>query len=140
MEEVVSWLNVLNIYKENYFKLPENKQEEVKISIQAVFELLPDCDLGMIGTSDQVSWCSRGISYSSSQKMLTLYKRNGKLSRYKDGSGDVDPILFLLYNPGFIYTKETAQKLINPDTEIQTREVVNLSPTIGVSRTKSLRL
>lgn len=140
MEEVNNWLNVLNIYKEYYPQVDEDQQSAIKDSINAVFNILPDCDLGMVCDSSQVSWGNQGSTTIQQQKVITLYKRNGLFSRYKDGSGDIDPLLFLLYNPGCIYTKNVASQLVTPGTTIQTREISNISSTIGRSRVKTFRL
>ena len=134
-------LHILNTYKEHYHSLVNYQREDIKINIRSVFDMLPNIDLAMIVEDSNVSWTSRGSVSEYKKKLATLYKRDGKYSRYKDGSGDVDPALFLLYNPGFIYTKEEAQKLLNDNPiTVETREIMNIKEGIGRSRIKTYKL
>lgn len=134
-------LQILNTYKEHYHSLDKDQREDIKISIRSVFDMLPNIDLAMIVEDSNVSWTSRGSVSEHKKKLATLYKRDGKYSRYKDGSEDVDPTLFLLYNPGFIYTKKEAQKLLNDNpTTTETREIMDIKEGIGRSRIKTYKL
>lgn len=135
------YLQILNTYKDNYHKVNKEDREDLKRSIRSVFDMLPDMDLAMITLDQNTSWISRGNISLSEYKLATLYKRNNKYSRYKDGSGETDPVLFLLYNSGFIYTKEEAKALLlDPETEVSIREVSNISETEGISRSRTYKL